>query len=469
MAKHPLTKKEERHQLNRRALIKWSVAAGAALGVSRATIFQILEGSAGREVAHAAAENPVCRSVHIVAGQGGLAWYQLLWPHVDVAMANSSTFAWHKPGQATLVNGTNKPLAIGPDTPFASLDPSRQMTCFVAGTSGIHMNQAPSTSQLMGQNIFSIASALQASVPAVVPLITIGNTVTATGAAGGALPTNVGTAADIQNLFNSAASRAGGLLRAPSDAALYKEHYDALIQLNRAQNRSTTRSAYTTARGAAKLLGTNLADKLQVTDADKARYGITAGLRTALQEMATTLCIAVKAFKMGLTNSIVMPALADDPHGAFAGAVPDVTVVPPALKKMFDAFMDDLTNTVDDNTLQPLSNDTVMTICGDLPKNALDRNAWPDGVPSNSNHVYVWGAGHLKTGWFGKLNASGPNMNTAQGFNGDGDLAPYNATETAKYAMASVAYAIAKRDERAIAPFANGIEVSGKFGIPKDV
>jgi hypothetical protein len=35
---------------------------------------------------------------------------------------------------------------------------------------------------------------------------------------------------------------------------------------------------------------------------------------------------------------------------------------------MFDAFMDELTNTVDDNTLQPLSNDTVMTICGDLPK-----------------------------------------------------------------------------------------------------
>lgn len=35
MAKHPLSKREEKRELTRRALIKWSVAAGAALGVSR--------------------------------------------------------------------------------------------------------------------------------------------------------------------------------------------------------------------------------------------------------------------------------------------------------------------------------------------------------------------------------------------------------------------------------------------------
>ena len=57
MAKSPFSKREEERQITRRALIKWSVAAGAALGVSRAKVFEILERTAGRDVAFAAAES----------------------------------------------------------------------------------------------------------------------------------------------------------------------------------------------------------------------------------------------------------------------------------------------------------------------------------------------------------------------------------------------------------------------------
>ena len=42
------------------------------------------------------------------------------------------------------------------------------------------------------------------------------------------------------------------------------------------------------------------------------------------------------------------------------------------------------------------------------------------------------------------------------------------ARPTAKFALASVAYAIAKGDERAISPFANGVAISGIFGNPKN-
>src|SRR5690348_3395641 len=100
MAKHPFSKRDEQRELTRRALIKWSVAAGAALGVSRAKIFEILEKTGGRDVAFAASENPSTRSVHIVAGNGGLAWFQLFWPQNDIAAANNTGFAWHKPGQS---------------------------------------------------------------------------------------------------------------------------------------------------------------------------------------------------------------------------------------------------------------------------------------------------------------------------------------------------------------------------------
>ena len=99
MAKHPLSKRDEQQELTRRALIKWSVAAGAALGVSRAKVFDILEGAGGKSLAFAASENPTTRSVHVVAGNGGLAWFQLFWPQNDIAAAGNNSFAWHKPGQ----------------------------------------------------------------------------------------------------------------------------------------------------------------------------------------------------------------------------------------------------------------------------------------------------------------------------------------------------------------------------------
>jgi hypothetical protein len=464
VAKHPFTKREEERAVTRRALIKWTVAAGAALGVSRAKVFDILEGTAGREVAEAASDHATARSLHLVAGRGGLAWFSLLWPQVEVAMAGNNTFAWHKPGMAALMAGTDKPFVRGPDTPFANLPAERQMTLFTCGSNEQHVVQPVSTSELNGQNIFSIASALQSTTSAVLPLVTIttGQTpLTATGATGGADPARIDSADGIIGLFNSAASRAGGLLAKTTDAAMYRAHYDALIQVNRAANRSTTRTAYTTAQGAAKFLGTNLSAKLAVTPADLTRYGVDAGTRANVAQIARTFIIAVKAFKMGLTNSIVLPAMNDDPHEAFSSG--DVNSIPARLKLVFDGLMTDLTTTIDENTMKPLSEDTVLTICGDTTKNPLIRSAWPDSSPQNTNTVYVWSGGHLKTGWFGQVKANG----TAEGFDANGNAAAYNGANTARFAMASIAYAIAKRDERAIAGFANGIKISEKFGNPK--
>ena len=56
-----------------------------------------------------------------------------------------------------------------------------------------------------------------------------------------------------------------------------------------------------------------------------------------------------------------------------------------------------------------------------------------------------------------------------KGFDEKGLPAAYNGTNTAKLATASIAYAIAKRDERAISAFANGLTISGVFGRVKDV
>jgi hypothetical protein len=457
MAKSPFTKRDEQHEVTRRALIKWTVAAGAALGVSRSKVFEILERTAGRGTAFAAAEAKTCRSVHIMAGNGGHAWQQLKWPHVDIALANNPAFAYHRPGQGALMAGTYKPLFVGPDTPWANLPPGKQVTIFQAGNNETHTGDAVSTTNLNGSNIHAVASALQSVSPSVIPIVAVGGVAIGT-APGGFQPAGVGNADGIVGLFNSAASRAGGLLSRANDASLYKAHYDAFSQLNRAANRSTTKTSYQTASSAAQFLGTNLAAKLAITPEDLVRYGINGGTPGNVAAIGRTFIVAVKAFKMGLTNSIVMRAYNDDPHGAFdSGAA---LTRPPMHKAIFDAFMADLTNTTDDNTLKALADDIVITIAGDTTKTPMSRPGWGDGTPQNSNVVYIYSSGHLKSGWFGGTLRNG----TVQGVTPDGDPTAYNGATMARYATASIAFAIAKRDERMIAAFANGTTIGGKFG-----
>lgn len=460
MAKSQTTKRDEQHEVSRRALIKWSVAAGAALGVSRAKVFDILERTAGKGVASAAAENLTARSVHIIGNNGGHAWFQLFWPHVDIAEARNATFAWHKIGMETRVAGTFKPLVIGPDTPWANLPAQRQVTIFQCGQNETHTNTPVSTTTLSGSGIMAIASALQASSPAVIPIVAVGQVQVGT-APGAFQPAGVTNADGIVGLFNSAASRAGGLLSRSADASLYKAHFDAFSQLNRAANRSTTKSAYMTASSAAQFLGTNLAAKLQITPEDLTRYGLN-GAPANVSAVGRAFIVAVKAFKMGLTNSICLNAFGDDPHGAFDGGA--VNTRPPMHKVMFDAFMTDLTNTTDDNTLKSLADDTIITIHGDTTKSPLQRGGWPDGTPMNSNVVYIYSAGHLKSGWWGGTNRAGQ----VTGILANGTEGTYNGAAAARYAGASIAYAIAKRDERMISAFANGTPVSDKTGYPKD-
>lgn len=461
MAKTPMAKREEEREVTRRALIKWTVAAGAALGVSRGKIVEILEKTAGKETALLAASNKVNRSVHIVPGNGGLAWITQLFPQVDIIQANNPLLSYQHPGQFTKVAGTDRPYFVGPDSPWQNNSPTKQFTGFVCGQTQAHTNDPQTTvAVLNNNNIFAFASALQSAVPSVVPTIAI-NGLTIGTAPGAAQATAVGNATQVVNLFNSAASRAGGLLVKSQDATTYAVQYAAFAQLNRAANRSTTKISYNTAVGAAGLLGTNLAAKLEIQPADLTRYGVTAGTPNNVKAVANGLIIAVKAFRMGLTNSIVMPCLNDDPHGAYADG--RVMTIPAQLKVIMDAFMTDLQGSTDSVTNEVLADNTVITFSGDTTKDITHGGGnWGDGSPKGANQVFVYGAGFLKTGWFGSIDRAGAVM----GYDGSANPAAYTAAGTAKYALASIAYAIAKGDERAISPFANGLTIGGAFGVP---
>jgi hypothetical protein len=436
---------DESRAVTRRQLIRWAAFTGAVMGLPRWRVFEALELAGGTALAQEAACATTARSVHLVAGTGGFAWFQLLWPHNDVAAAGNGGFAFHAPGEQTIVPGTDRTLTLGPEAPWRGLEGRINVTAFMAGNNETHTNQPTSNSTLgNGNGLFAAATALQTSSPTLVPVIAIDD-VPFGNAAGAPRPARVGNADAIVSLFDSAASRMGGALFNPADAALYDTSYRAFLALNAQAGRGTTTRAFETGKTAGAFLGRNLADLLTPRPSDFVRYGVDAGTANKIAELAKALIITAKAFAMGLTSSVIVPCFRDDPHGAFN----DMGVLRQTTRGMgmaLDAFRNDLASLDDPSCAgHKLADNLVISIHGDTPKNPLDRSGWPDGTPGNANWVYVLGSGYLKTGWFGGIDRGG----NVTGFNpATGNDAGFNGGQTAQAATAAICYAIAKGDKR---------------------
>src|SRR5207249_1135855 len=104
----------------RREFLRWAGTLGAVLGLERARFLDALSGSAGVALADSAACATTNRSVHLVAGNGGLAHFQLIWPHTDIAKQTGGKFAFHAPGKAIAAKA-DKSLMYAPESPFQKL------------------------------------------------------------------------------------------------------------------------------------------------------------------------------------------------------------------------------------------------------------------------------------------------------------------------------------------------------------
>jgi hypothetical protein len=442
---------------SRREFLRWSATVAAVLGLERARFLNVMSDTGGTALADTAACAATAKSVHLVGGNGGFAWFQLLFPHTDVALNGGGNVAFHAVGQGKSAAGTDKPLVYAPQSPFQTLGPKKQISAFMAGNNETHTNTPTSAATIAtGTGMIASIAAIQQATPTLLPVIGVNPLVfgTAPGAPGIA---TVANAAGLVGLFDSTASKT--LLQNPDAAALNDAYYKTFLQLNAAAGRRTMAKPNDTGKVAAGLLGRNLSSALTPTAQDDQRYGIQ-GARQNVVEIGRTLIIAVKAFKLGLTSSVILPAMRDDPHGAFnnmGGLTADVT----ALGKIFDAFMADCAATDDPSGCGKKLADggVVFTIHGDTPKNPTNRNGWPDGTPGNSNWMYVYGNGWLKTGWFGGITAGG----AVNGFDpATGNAVPgQNSNVTTNAAAAAAAYAVAKGDLRRVQDFYRGGAITG--------
>jgi hypothetical protein len=431
----------------RRQFLKWSTAVAAAMGLDRSRYLDALCGTAGSAMADTAACAATAKSVHLIGDNGGLAWFTQLFPYPDIAQAGNPAFAYYAT-TSTVAPGTNNPLVYAPDSPFQKLGPSKQMSVFVAGTNQTHTKTPNSGLTIGNTGLVAACAAIQAATPSLLPVMAM-NPFVYGSAPGAPQPATVADSAGLVDLFNSAASKT--LLATPQNAGLDAAYMNAFLTLNAAAGRPSVTSAYNTSRVAISLLGQNLGAKLTPTAADDIRYGITASTPTNIVEIGHALCTGVKAFGLGLTSCLLLPAMQDDPHGAFSNMQTLASNVK-TLGMIFDAFMADAAALPDPAGCsgQTLADSIVITITGDTPKTGLQNSGWPDGTVSNHNLVFVMGNGWLKTGWFGNLDAQG-NLTTWDP--NSGGVGTQTSQALGDAAASAVLYAVAKGDARTVQNF----------------
>jgi hypothetical protein len=452
---------------SRRDFIKYSVAVGALLGLDRSKVFEVVGGVGGNALADEAACAITNRSLHIVGGNAGFSWFQLLWPHADVWQNRQGGFALYNPGGGALATGTDRPLVLGlgAQTPWQSRDPARSISAFMAGKNeftGAHIDNPTSTDTIdQGKGLFAACATLQAVNPTLVPVISVRTkdaSMPYQAFPGAPAVAEVGSADGMLGLFDSAAASAQGPLSSPANAAYFEAYYKGFLGLSAAANRPNVGRAFRTGMTASKLVGVNLSGQISPTAQDLLRYGITLGTPTKLVEFAKTLIITAKAFRLGLTSCVLMPAFNDDPHQAFADQnALDATVL--TMRTTMDAFMADLAVADPTCTGATLADNLVVTLHGDTPKTPLNLTAWPDATPGNTNWIYALGAGWLKTGWYGGIAADG----SFSGFDAStGKSVPGQpSTMTAAPVAGAIAYAVAKGDMRRVFDFYRGPDFSG--------
>lgn len=433
---------------SRRDFIKWSSVLAAAIGLERSKFLEVMSDSGGVALADSAA-NRICGfTVHIMDGNGGLANWQLLFPQTRVATTTNAAFPFHAQGKAIKGVGSDKEIYYSPDMEAATKAAKFNWTAFMCGNNETHTGAPQSAANLGGNgSMLANIAAIQQKVPTLLPTITVGNITFGT-AAGAPTPAAVANAGGMVDLFNSQASKT--LLATPKNAALAESYYKAFLNLNAAAGRTTMARGLDVGRVSMNLLGKNLSDQLRPTAADLAMFGLNnAGVPAAAMNIGQAMITALKAFRLGLSAGVTIRGFSDDPHGLFAAGDATATTKAKAMGDVM-AGLFTMAKTLPDPaaTTKTILDSLVVTIHGDTPKSYTNRNGWPDGSAMNSNLLFVYGAGFLKTGWFGGLGAAD---NVVNGWDpATGGTAPYNGAMLGQAAAAAACYAAAKGDRRAV-------------------
>jgi len=439
----------------RRDFLRWSATVAACLGLERSRFLNVLNDSAGSAAADTAACASTNRNIHVVDGQGGLSNWTQAFPVPAVITSTNAAYSHYALGKGVSATGYDNPYFYGPDSPWQT-DSKWKLTAFVAGTNEAH-TATPATAVGLGANtMLASMAAVQQANPTLLPVLTVGGVQFGT-APGAPAVAAVGSAANLVDLFNSAASRA--LLQAPDSGALAEAYYKAFLGLNAAAGRTTLAKQYGVGKVSMNLLSKNLSAQLTPTQTDLDLFGITSTTPSAVTAMGRSMITTVRAFSLGLTSMLVMRGFNNDPHGMFSNGDAAAMATGQAIGKMLNGLYNFAKSKQDPAcSAKTLADAMVFSVSGDTYKQPFNRSGWGDGTPSNTNLLYVMGGGYLKTGWIGKIDPAGvQGWDPAAGTTGG----TYAGAMLGQAAAAAALYAVAKGDMRRVRDFYSGGAIDG--------
>jgi hypothetical protein len=473
---------KELRGVKRRNFLRWIGAVGAAVGIERTGLLNFLADSGGSALADGLCP-PTNRSLHIICGNGSFAWFQLLWPHIEVANSMNPAMAYHAFGQGFEYIGPNpgdKLMHYGPQAPWvANGVPTRPVTAYMAGKDETHTD-TPGSAATLGSNASMLAAvaSIQTQIATLVPVI--GVVPFDFGKADGAPAiATVSSGDSMVDLFSSVASNL--TLKLQEDKELFETYYKAMLGVRYAAGSPSWKPHTDITKKAARLIGFDYSQALKPTMQDLANYGVntlnasgaTNSQKTKLTAFARAMIVAARAFKTeGLTSSVILglspgptsDTTFTDPHAVF-NDMTALNATVQALGDILNGFFNDLAAADDPIcTGQKLDKTVVLTAHGDTPHNPLVASGWPDATPGGANWLYVMGNGYLRSGWFGGVRANGQ----VDGFDAltGADVPDQKSTLTSAAAGSAVAYAVAKGSTNTVAQFNGGLPITGLTATP---
>ncbi|MDB4940745.1 MAG: hypothetical protein JWP97_279 [Labilithrix sp.] len=437
----------------RRDFLRWAGTAAAAIGLERARFLNVINDTVGTAAADTASCASTNRAILLNAGNGGLSNFTQVFPFEKVINSTNATYSHYALNKGVKATGYDKPYTYAPDSPWQT-EAKWKVSAFVAGNNETHTGNPQSAITLGANSMYASAAAIQQANPTLLPVLSVGNLMFGN-ALGAPAVAAVGAPNQLIDLFNSAASKA--LLNTPESGGLAEAYYKAFLGLNAAAGRTTTAKQYAVGKVSMNLLAKNLSSQLTPTPADLAMFGITGTTPTSVQNMSNAMITSVKAFSLGLTSMLMMPAWNDDPHGLFAGGDAAAQVKAVAMGKMFNGLLALAKSKPDPScSSKTLADSIVIGISGDTFKAPFNRNGWGDGTPGGSNVLYVMGNGLVKTGWFGDMDPTAGAMGWDQATGNTGGAYTGRGAELGASAAATFLYAVAKGDIRRVGDFYNG-------------
>lgn len=332
---------------------------------------------------------------------GSFAYFHLLWPHVELALADNPAFATIEPSsQGFLFPGDGSgnhewfassyaPWIDGSGVPY----PNMEVTAFLSGNNFTH------TAQQAGASLFASGMGLPAGIAAqqmtvrkpALPVVTVGP-----------LPF-FGTAPDAPTPVSAT--------NATQMVALYENEYGV---------------------------------DLTPTPEELTNFGYDPTQQLGWEQLfVQALVVSAKALRDDLSNMIIVNMPGADPHTDFTD-IPELQRKITTIRNALNGFYEVLAAKSGPLGSSTRADNVVIIIGGDTPKNPLVRANWPDGTPGGSNWMYVVGKGLLKRGWFGRVKADG----TVVGYNpATGADDPTQSSRSTRYqTAAAIAYAATRRD-----------------------